>query len=412
MKKIKIYHQCGFRYNWNIDIYKEKNIGDGFILSPRDMEKNFLKKMKDEDISKSFFDSQFYALGVMTTQYLSYGFLDNIYDLSDYVKERTAIAKKNIDYQNSINLEYLTIPTIDFSLLSDDNLFESLYKDLFDGIYDGNESNKLDLLNEIIIKPFVEYIKNLNTKKKVLLTVIFDEEISKNNDRFSEFITLITRYDIVDGIYLIPKCKRSYKRISNIQFMIKIMELIKLLKNLNMEVIIGNCDIESLLYIVAGADAVSLGIYENVRYYDGRKFLDETGFKRPPNPRMFSYKLLQWIDYAYLFPISENYDMEEIFDYNEYYELTKIDSYKWNFHRQEPYKHYMISFCKILNNMPEKFDEKFEYVKGLLNEAQAMNKSFVENGIILDDNSGGAHIPYWMTILNQFKKIMGVNEHV
>lgn len=45
-------------------------------------------------------------------------------------------------------------------------------------------------------------------------------------------------------------------------------------------------------------------------------------------------------------------------------------------------------------------------------EAQAMNKSFVENGIILDDNSGGAHIPYWMTILNQFKKIMGVNEHV
>jgi len=404
MSKIEIYHQCGFRYNWNIDIYKEKNIGDGFILSPKDMEKNFLANMEDEDISKSFFDSQFYGLTLMSSQYLSYGFLDYVDNLSDYAEERKTIAKKNIDYQNGIKLKYLTIPTIDFSLLNDDNIFDNLYLKLFGETYDGNESNNLDLLNELVIKPFVEYIGTIDTEKKVLLTVIFDEEIAKNNDRFNNLITLITSYDIIDGIYLIPKCARSYKRISNIQFMIKIMELINLLKHSGMEVIIGNCDIESLLYVVAGADAVSLGIYENLRYYDGHRFLDETGPKKGPNPRMFSYKLLQWIDYTYLFPISEYYDMKDIFDNNEYYELTQIDTYKWHFHKSEPYKHYMISFCKILNDMPEDINERIEYVKQLLKNAQEMNTSFENNGIILDNNSGGAHLPYWMTILLQYKK--------
>lgn len=404
MNKVKIYHQCGFRYNWNIDIYKTKNVGDGFILSPKDMEKNFLASMEDGDISKSFFDSQFYGLGLMSSQYLTYGFLDYVDNLSDYAGERNTIAKKNLDYQNSINLKYLTIPTIDFDLLNDDNIFDNLYLELFGKNYNGCENNNLNLLNELVILPFVEYIKTIDTDKKILLTVIFDEEIAKNNDRFNELITLITSYDAIDGIYLIPKCTRSYKRISNIQFMLKIMELIHLLKQANMEVIVGNCDVESLLYAVAGADSVSMGVYENLRYYDGHRFLDETGPKKGPNPRMFSYKLLQWIDYTYLFPISEYYEMKDIFDDNEYYELTQIDSYKWHFHKSEPYKHYMVSFCKILDAMPNEANERIEYVNQLLKKAQKMNTDFENNGIILDDNSGGSHLSYWMTILFQYKK--------
>ncbi|MDD4188093.1 MAG: hypothetical protein PHX04_05010 [Bacilli bacterium] len=402
MSKINIYHQCGFRYSWNLDICRDKNIGDGFILSPKDMEKNYLASMEDGDLARSFFDPQFYALSLMSSQYLTYGFHDYIENLSDYSKERLSIAQKNIDYQNSINIKYLTIPTIDFELQNVDE-FDSLYLELFGTVYDGNDGNNLDLLNELVIKPFTEYIKTISTNKKVLLTIIFDENTAKNNDKFNELITLITSYDVVDGIYLIPKCARSYKRISNIQFLLKIMEFINILKNNNMEVIIGNCDIESLLYIVAGADAISLGIYENLRYYDGKRFIDSEQ-KRGPNPRMFSYKLLQWIDYTYLFPISEYYEMKEIFDDNEYYELTQIDSYKWHFLKSEPYKHYMISFCKIIDTMPDEINEKIKYVNQLLTNAQEMNTDLENNGIILDDNSGGTHLSYWRTILLQYKK--------
>ena len=91
-----------------------------------------------------------------------------------------------------------------------------------------------------------EFIKLLLKKDNV------DEiwAIARNNDKFAELLTLITSYDIVDGIYIIPKCSKSYKRVSNIQFLQKMMEFIDILKSINMEVIVGNSDIESLLYII------------------------------------------------------------------------------------------------------------------------------------------------------------------
>ena len=408
MGNLKVYHQCGFRYNWNIDMYREKNIGTGFILSPINMEKCNLSNMGDEEIEKSFFDSQFYALGITKQQYLSYGFLDYIDNLIDFAQDREYIAKRNVDFQNSINFEYLTIPTIDFSLLSNDNVFESVYTNLFGTSIDERSNNSLNLLRELIIRPFTDYIKTIGTRKKILLTVVFDEEIAKNNDRFNELITMITSYDIIDGIYLISKCTRSYKRITNIQFLIKIMELINTLKKVGMEVIVGNSDIESLLYIVAGADAVSIGIYENLRYYDGNRFVETDEVRRGPTPRMFSYKLLQWIDWTYLYPISEYYKMNQVFDDNEYFDITQIEDYKWHFMKPEPYKHYMISFCKMINEIPEEENEKIEYVNQILKDAQKMNTDFQNNGIILDENSGGGHLSHWRTVLLQYKnKVLG-----
>lgn len=404
MSKLKIYHQCGFRYNWNIDIYREKNIGSGFILSPINMEKKNLTDMKDDEIKNSFFDPQFYALGITKQQYLSYGFLDYIDNLMDFVKERELIAKRNIDFQNSIEFKYITIPTIDFSLLGTDDIFENVYINLFGDGVDKKNNNNFNILKEIVINPFTDYIKKINTNKKVLLTVVFDEEIAKNNDRFNDLLAMITSYDVIDGIYLIPKCTRSYKRIANIQFLLKIMEMISAIKRTDMEVIVGNTDIESLLYIVAGADAVSIGIYENLRYYNGNRFIYSDEPKRSPVPRMFSNKLLQWIDWTYLYPINENYDVKEIFDINEYFDMTQMSTYKWHFMKPEPYKHYMISFCKIINEMPEDTEGRIEYVNKMLQDAQNMNTDFIKNGIILDDNSGGSHLSQWRTVLLQFKK--------
>ncbi|NMA50481.1 MAG: hypothetical protein GX951_01350 [Mollicutes bacterium] len=403
MSNVKIYHQCGYRFSWNFEIFREKSIGDGFILSPINMNKNFLSEMSEDELSESFFDPQFYALGISKEAYLSYGF-DYIDNLLDFAKDRNYIAERNINYQNSLNIKYLTIPTIDFDLLNSDDVFESVYLNLFGREYDGNNNNNLNILNELIIRPFTEYIKKIETDKKVLLTVIFDENIARNSDRFYELITMITSYDNIDGIYLIPKCSRTYKRIENIQFLLKIMELIKTIKNNNMEVIVGNSDIESILYVVAGADAISIGIYENLRYYDGNRFIDSDEIKRSPVPRMFSYKLLQWIDYNYLFPISEHYDIKDIFDDNEYFDITQKFDYKWHFMKPEPYKHYMISYCKILNKMPNNMNDRIEYVNRILQDAQSLNTNFIDNGIILDENSGGSHLGKWITVLLQFKE--------
>ena len=61
--------------------------------------------------------------------------------------------------------------------------------------------------------------------------------------------------------------------------------------------------------------------------------------------------------------------MNKIFDDNEYYNMTQIDEYKWHFMKPEPYKHYMVSFSKILDEMPNNERERFEYVNQLLENA-------------------------------------------
>lgn len=401
MNNLKIYHQCGYRYKWNFEVYKDDNVGEGFILSPYNMKKEDLLKLEDEDLQKSFFDPQFYALGDYRDNFLSYDFLDCVDNLSDYINDKEYIAQKTVDCQNNISIEYITIPTIDFDLLNTEDDYEHIYSLISNNDYEGNDNN-LKILNEIIIKPFIKRITEIDTDKKVLLTVIFDENVARNNDKFSELLTLITSYDVIDGIYIIPKCSKSYKRVSNIQFLLKMMELIDTLKSVNMEVIIGNSDIESILYIVAGADAVTMGSYENLRHYDGSRFIKSDGAPRSPVPRLFSYKLLQWIDYTYLYPISQNYNMEELFEDNKYYEMTIPEDYKWHFTKSEPYKHYMKSYSNLIKKMPTNQLEKIEYVNQLFENAKKVGSELLNCGIILDDNSGGAHISQWQTALLQF----------
>lgn len=398
---LKLYHQCGFRSKWNFEVFQEDNIGDGFILSPYNMKKEELSKIEDEELEKSFFDPQFYALGDYRDSFLSYNFLDCVDTLSDYINDRDFIAQKTVDYQNNLSVEYITIPTIDFDLLNTTDDFEYVYSLISSNDYEGNDNN-LKILNEIIIKPFIKRIKEIETNKKILLTVIFDENTARNNDKFAELLTLITSYDIVDGIYIIPKCSKSYKRVSNIQFLQKMMEFIDILKSINMEVIVGNSDIESLLYIVAGADAVTMGSYENLRHYDGTRFIKNEGTPRSPVPRLFSYKLLQWIDYTYLYPISQNIDMNDLFECNKYYEMTVPEGYKWHFSKSEPYKHYMMSCSNLIKKLPQEQHEKIEYVNQLFEEAKKAGSELLNCGIILDDNSGGAHISQWQTALLQF----------
>lgn len=405
MNNIDIYHQCGFRYKWNKEINDEFNIGDGFILSPIDMNKTILSDISDEKLASSFFDPQFYSLNLYKDNYLSYKFLDEVDTIYDYSIQKNNIAKKCVDFQNNIALKYITIPTIDFNLL---NLNES-YNELYDEIksdsdessYFSNTNIKNNLYKKLILEPFSNYIKTIQTDKKVLATIIFDDEMAKEDNLFNSILSTITENDIISGIYLIPQNNRTFKRISDINFLTKIMDFIHILRENDLEVIIGYSDIESILYTVAGATAVPIGVYENLRKYDGLKFSNNDYNGRGPNPRIFSSKLLQWIEYQYLPVIKSNDDLNKYFDQNVYFKETQEKDYNWHFSKPQCYKHYMISFTEMIKKLPEDLNERYLYVDKLLEEA---NNSFNElaNFMFFDNNSSGDHINKWRTVLKTY----------
>ena len=108
LNNIKIYHQCGFRYKWNNEIYKNNGVGDGFIISPLDMNTDILSAIDDNDLENSFLDPQFYSLNLYKENYLSYKFLDEIDNIYDYSLQKNSIAKKCVDFQNNISFKYIT----------------------------------------------------------------------------------------------------------------------------------------------------------------------------------------------------------------------------------------------------------------------------------------------------------------
>ncbi len=410
MNNIKIYHQCGYRYKWNNEVYKNNGIGDGFIISPLDMNIDMLKKIDDVDLEKSFLDPQFYSLNLYGDNYLSYNFLDEVDNIYDYSLEKNTIAKKCVDFQNNISFKYITIPTIDFDLLT----LEGSYSELYDNIksnsdeasYFNSNSIKTSLLKKIILDPFTNYIVENKIKKPVILTIIFNDEMAKNSDLFNSTLATITNNDVISGIYLIPQNNRTFKRISDINFLIKIMEFIHILRENDLDVIIGYSDIESLLYTVAGATAVPIGIYENLRKYDGLKFSNNVYNGRGPNPRIFSNTLLQWIEYPYLSVIKENEDLNKYFEQNDYFLETQEKDYNWHFSKPQCYKHYMISFSNLIKNLPDDLDERYNYVDKLLEQA---NKAFYDLSkfVFFDNNSSGDHINKWRTALkNYYNKFM------
>lgn len=411
MSNIRIYHQCGFRYKWNNEVNKIDNIGDGFIISPLDMSMDILKKIDDKELENSFLDPQFYSLNLYKDNYLSYKFLDEIDSIYDYSIQKNDISKRCVDFQNNISFKYITIPTIDFDLLTIEESYSELYDEIKsesdDSSYFNANSIKTNLLKKLILEPFTNYITESNVTKPILLTIVFNDEMAKNSELFSSMLATITNNEKINGIYLIPQNNRTFKRISDINFLIKIMEFIHILRENDLEVIVGYSDIESLLYTVAGANAVTIGVYENLRKYDGLKFSDTIYKGKGPNPRMFSSKLLQWIEYPYLSVIRDNDKLSEYFDQNIYFEETQELGYNWHFSKPQYYKHYMLSFSNLIKSLPDDLDERYEYVDKLLENANSLfNK--LSDYVFFDDNSSGDHINKWRTALkNYYKKIKG-----
>jgi hypothetical protein len=126
---------------------------------------------------------------------------------------------------------------------------------------------------------------------------------------------------------------------------------------------------------------------------------------RSPNARLYSGKLLQWVDYGYVQPMKtlvENY--ASYFEDSPYNPLTNFEpDYNWQFKKTEPYKHYFHVFNNQIKALPEDQKERIEHVKNTIKEARNLfNK--IEQHVLLDSDSDGSHLPHWYNVINAFQQ--------
>jgi hypothetical protein len=395
---MKVYHQTGFRYNWNIESFGD-DIGDGLIFSPVNIDAKKLEKEISIDIKKeSFFDPQIYLPKNPKSQLYTYPYfptnIKSEFETQDFDAEKYKIAQQCMEFQLNNEFEYIVIPSRYTESIPHTDYIKSISNDF--------------------IIPFLETYKQSKKDKKVLVTLIMNESFIKNDSYRNEILSWVTSQDL-NGVYLIFDYNSDSKQIKDAIFLSNAMQFINELKENEFEVHIGYNNTEGLLYSLANPNSISVGSYENLRNFQIRRFQENEGGK-PPSPRLYSSELLQWIEFRYietlpglfpnwknLFMPSEKY-LDIIFKYlNEDYDKKSQP----HFQKKEPYMYYFEVFYKQIKDLPDDITKRIDWVCNLCNKAIEEYKNITNAKIRLDDNSDGSHLPHWQNAITLYLKAKG-----
>ena len=383
---MKVYHQTGFRLNWNIDCFQQ-NVGDGLIFSPINIDSDKLIQLDNSLKETSFLYPQLYLLneakGTLDTYPYFPGNIKPDYSTPDLDNSNQILAQLCIDYQLKNNFEYIVIPT---------------------RYYVDNPTTYFLQTGDYFVSPFIDYIGTQGIKKKILQSVIVKTIMLTDEEKRNETLNWITGQQI-DGVYLIFEDNATGKQIKDFEFLLNALKFIHILKMNGMEVHLGYNNTEAILYSIAMPDSVSIGSYENLRSFGIKRFQDlENGPMRAPRARLYSSLLLQWIDYQYIDAMSKLIDnYENYFDDSEYKPLMFKPDYNWQFMKPEPYKHYFYVFNNQIKALPETQLERIESLKANIRQSVNLFRK-IEETVLLDDDSNGSHLPNWFNVINAFQK--------
>lgn len=383
---MKVYHQTGFRHNWNIDSF-QKHIGDGLIYSPVNIDADKLLQLDKSLKETGFLDPQLYLLNEAKGTLYSYPYFPgNIkpdYSTPDLDNSNQILAQLCVDYQLKNNFEYIVIPT---------------------RYYVDNPTTYFSQTSDYFVSPFLDYVRANNIQKKILQSVIVKAIMLTDEEKRNEALNWITG-QYVDGVYLIFEDNATGKQIKDFEFLLNALKFIQVLKMNGMEVHLGYNNTEAILYSIAMPDSVSIGSYENLRSFGIKRFQDsENGPMRAPKARLYSSLLLQWIDYQYIDAMKRLIrQYENYFDDSEYKPLMFSPDYNWQFMKPEPYKHYFFVFNRQIKGLPKSQIERIESLKAKIKISVNHFKT-IEESVLLDDNSDGSHLPTWFNVINAFQK--------
>ncbi len=385
-----MYHQLGHNSTWNIDSKYVDKVGDKIILSPL----NYTKKLERQIASdKAFcndciFDPQFYIPRSQKKQFKNFDFFPEViaegFETTNFHLVAQESAEKCISYQLDNKFSAIVIPTF--------------YKESVD-------SKNISAIEENIIEPYLKIIQEKSIENEIILTVSMSEVQLKDDDYFEALLNHATRYDLIDSVYIISHYPKAEKRIKDTNYLFQLMKFIDIIKSNGMKVYVGYTDIDSIVLTLANPNALTIGVYENLRKFQPDRFDEKDGRSGPPSPRVYSRKLMQWIRYDFfdsmkmLIP-----DYKSYFDDNQYKVEMFQPSFNWNFQRPELYKHYFLSFHNQLNLLPHDFEERYQHIKANIKEAIILFEEIDEAGILLEKNSNGDHLPLWNNAIEMFYK--------
>ena len=382
------YHQCGHNFIWNIHSLQNDGAGEGLIISPVNVEADRIAgRVPQEIIATSWMDPQFYLphdnkSNLATYPYFPGNVLDD-FTTADFESHAFEVARECLVFQADLGLRYLVIPT---------RYFEDL------------PENYLEQLDTLFVEPFVEARSELGLSQPLLLTVIAKPLHLESGTLRDELLTWATGSDEVSGIYLIFDNNFYSKQIKEADYLADALRFVRALRMNSLEVHLGYSGLEGLLLSVADPTSVSIGSYENLRSFGTLRLeTREPGVRRGPRPRIYSARLLQWIEDTFLPPLRAlTPGWQDLFDDSPYKEYLLNPTSSLNFQRSEIYKHYFFLFSQQVAALPEP-SQRAAGLRAHVTDALNLFEQVRATGVFLDSDSDQSHLPAWLNALAMYE---------
>ncbi len=393
--KFEVFHQLGWRHNWNFQSHADDGVGHGFIFGPRYLEREVVEGQNISLRSHSFFDPQFFLPNTPKKQLATYDFFPDVaaggFETSEWTAHAATSALNCINFQINNNFRYIVIPT---------------------RYIQGARHDYIDTQTELFVGPFTNAITSKRIKGNIALQLIVNQQMLLDEAYFNNLLNWITGIKELSAVYLILDTQpRTTKQIDNIDLLLAYLKFIDAISENKLEVILGYLNTEAFILTLANPKIITIGSYENLRMFNIKGFEDDGEKKemRGPNARVYFSKLLNHIEHHYLGAMQRSYsNYNSILDINHYQAAMFRPSFQWNFNKPELYKHYFLVFFKQLQEINSVSGKaRYEMVKALIEQAIYRYSEIKQCGVIFDENNNERHLARWLTAINEFAKFKG-----
>jgi hypothetical protein len=392
--KFEIYHQVGFRHQWNLQSISGDSAGDGIIIGARSLERSKVEGLSTAVRKRAIFDPQFFLPAVPKGNLATYDFFPNIaagddFQSNGYADELAGMSASScVKFQVANGFRFIVIPTRYLS---------------------GMPSNYIEAQEELFVGPFLAAIEEQTPQRPVLLQVVLTGNMLKDDDYSADLLNWITGHQDIAGVYLIAEQTAATKQVKDADFLYRLLKFSSDLRENNMVVVLGYLNTEAVVLTLADPSIVTMGIYENTRSFRIRTFEDDQSVQRGPSPRLYISKCLQWVDRNYHGAIERRLpNGKNLFDQNKYHATMFQPSFQWHFTKPQLYKHHFLELSRQLREISA-FEGKarFRHVEGMVKGAMKVFQEMDKAGIVLDSDNDGSHLPAWLTAINEFAQDRG-----
>ncbi len=384
---MKLLHQLGHQHKWALDSLFQNKVGDGFILSAYNIEKQKIGQKLSGYSAKQYLPISFLDLQFYGSKNSIGGKLDTYeFHPINHKKEKTEPGTLDaviagVKFQEKLGLKNILVPNV-YMHHEKSNRTSRLIKEINTHI---TKKRKKDCLYFMTIPVSGHSIRN-------------DEEIEK-------LLQELTDMNITfDGYYVVCESNlESKKKISvDFKYYMNLGKIMSTLKKQGFKTILGFSNVDALVFCtMADIDYVSIGTYENLRKFTIGRYTEEVGGGASEG-WYYSEKLLNFIKARQLDIIRGRNAIDLIKnDDNIFSDIILADGYVWNTHKPDVHKNYLLAIARQLKELdiiPIGPSRVLHLVK-IIEKARELYKNLEKQGIYLDDESLNYHLSTWLSIV-------------